>query len=102
MRETCDPRVIDVDGYVHLVGGKVICFKSEDMDLTSQTAVNDLLGFAEDLYKDSSVKPVYGKYSVCILHKRGDHEWTASQCDFRDMPKDIQASIRKVSEGYGE
>ena len=43
MKENIKNQIIDIDGYVHVVNGKVICFKSDVYDLNNLKHVEDTI-----------------------------------------------------------
>ena len=49
MKENMKNQIIDVDGYIHVINGKVICFKLDVFDLNNPNDVADLLSFVDDL-----------------------------------------------------
>ena len=49
MKENIKNQIIDVDGYIRVVNGRVICFKSDVYDLNNPNDVADLLSFVDDL-----------------------------------------------------
>lgn len=96
-----NPRIVDVDGYVHVVDGKAICFPPEVYDLTKQEDVDLLLALAEDLYVDDTMRAIHGRDTVCVLVPSG----TTSRGIFclrhiGEMPESVQRVIRGVADGY--
>ena len=55
MKENMKNQIVDIDGYIHVINGKVICFKSDVYDLDNPRDVEDLLSFMDDLSESDNL-----------------------------------------------
>lgn len=90
--------IIDIDDYVHIVRGKVICFTSDVYDLSVGDNVEALLRFADDLYVDPTLPACFGKDSICELYPphRSDARCTCYCQSIDCLSPDVQAIVRCV------
>lgn len=98
-----DSEIIDVDGYVHVVCGKVICFTSDIYDLSVQSERDALIRLARRLYVDPVYPAIYGKNTVCILTPphRSDARCASSFYNIDFLKPELQKTIRSVCDAYG-
>lgn len=70
-----DPRIIDLDGHVHLLTDKLICFEPGLFDLSHPNDVALLLKYIDTLYGSDDELLRFGNDSVCVLtlHPEGGH-----------------------------
>lgn len=66
-------RINVLDETLYCVDGKLICCQPGIIDLSDQEGIDGLLEFAEGIFvKGSTVHPVYGKASICMIWEGGD------------------------------
>lgn len=97
-----DKRIVDVDGYVHLVDGKVVCFPEGLYDLSREDDRNRLLMLGEDLYVEKTMRAIHGKNTVCILVPMKGKPGRSIFClnHIGELPVEVQETIRRVHDGY--
>lgn len=97
----CD-EIIDIDDYVHIVRGKIICFTSDVYDLSVSGNIEALLWFASDLYVDPMFPAYFGKNTVCRLYPtdRDDCRCDVDFCDIKSMDMKTQMLIRSALDVY--
>lgn len=95
-------RIVNVDGYVHLVDGKVICFPEGLYDLSDAEDRERLLMVGEDLYVHKTMHAIYGQNTVCLLIPMEDRPGESIFClrHIGELPVDVQSPIRRVHSGY--
>lgn len=93
-------QIVDIDGWVHVIGGKVICFQPDVYDLNNPEDVKDLLEFAERLYVVPWLKPMYGGQTICYLNKSPDgsiyHGMGDLEVFLTNYSAEIQENIRSA------
>ena len=52
--------IIDIDDYVHVIDGKVICYEPDTIDFEDEEQVKNLFGIATNLYKNGFYTEEYG------------------------------------------
>lgn len=85
-------RILDVDGYVHVVDGAIVCFDSYMFDLASR-------GAREALFREA--RKVRGSDGVRVLTDLGDESgnYMAETCRVGSLPAAVQDTIRGVRAG---
>lgn len=104
MSRKLNSEIIDMDGYVHVVCGKVICFTKDIYDLSIPSERESIVRFARRLYADPLLPAVFGKNTVCELvpSKRPGSRGTVCCRDINAMDPGTQAVIRGACDDYGE
>lgn len=97
-----DKGIVDVDGFVHVVRGKVICFGEGVYDLSDPIDRSLLSDFAKRLYVDPALLPAYGRDTVCVLVPSGREESHGILCmdSIKALPEDVRDVIRGAHHGY--
>lgn len=95
-RVTCDPRVIDVDGYVHLVDGKVICFESSLFNLSDKQTVKDLVKFADNLQESLTPSQVPTDDMLCVIEKTGNGRLVRRLVSLKEIPEKVQKAVKRT------
>lgn len=103
-----DGRIVDVTDFVHVVDGKVICFKPGTYDMSSGEAVGWLLSLAENLFETKTLPRMYGKDSVCLVLPAHDGMGGVMPCvkHADDFPEQYRHDVRRgleyaVDRGFG-
>ena len=102
MKEKIKNQIIDIDGYIHVVNGKVICFKSDVYDLNNSEHVKELLELSVRMHSDNEDdKFYYGGYgddTILFLARNPDNpvELTETMGSLRYMPEDYRRKIEGV------
>jgi len=64
MREN---QIIDIDGFVHVVNGKVICFTPDVLDMSKAEDKNYLFGLSSELFEVDFFPAIFGQYTMAVL-----------------------------------
>lgn len=102
VKENIKNQIIDVDGYVHIVNGKVICFESDVYDLHNLKHVEELLylslRMSSDDEDDKFYYGGYGDNTILFLDRNPDNpvELTETMGSLRYMPEDYRRKIEGV------
>lgn len=98
MSRKLNSEIIDVDGYVHVVCGKVICFKKDIYDLSIPSEREALLRFAQRLGVDPMFPAVFGENTVFELYPphRPGSRCTLYFSKIDSMEPRAQSAIRRV------
>lgn len=88
-----EPYVLEIDGYAHIVNGKLICFRPGTYDLNDPAHREKLFGIAAVLYEKGQFLPAHGKDTVYFA----DEECFGH---FLHLPLSTQDAIRKCGHAY--
>lgn len=100
VKENIKNQIIDVDGYVYIVNGKVICFESDVYDLHNLKHVEELLYLSlrmgSDDEDDKFYYGGYGDNTILFLDRNPDNpvELTETMGSLRYMPEDVQKKCK--------
>lgn len=100
-------QVVDIDGYIHVINGKVICFKPDVYDLNNSEDVESLIEYSKSLFSCSHLKPLYGDQTMYILEHVSDTMHNIFRGDINvfltNFSEDVQEQVRSaVNEYRGE
>ena len=89
-----DQRILDVDGYVHVVDGRIVCFERHMFRLSSGGDRKVLSGIAKGMYESDG---------VCVLVDAGDDSgnYMAEMRDVGSFPESLQDTIRGARRDCG-
>lgn len=97
-------QIVDIDGYIHVVNGKVICFKSDVYDLNNSADVKSLIEYSESLFASSHLKPLYGEQTMYILEHVSDSMRNVCRGDINvflsNFSEDVQEQVRSAVNEY--
>ena len=97
-------QIVDIDGYIHVVNGKVICFKSDVYDLNNSADVKSLIEYSESLFASSHLKPLYGEQTMYILEHVSDSMRNVCRGDINvflsNFSEDVQEIVRSAVNEY--
>ena len=93
MKENIKNQIVDIDGYVHVVNGKVICVCSGALDLTQDEDLEEVFSIASVLgTKDFPLK--FGKDTMIVLGVEPVvGSYNISYGYVRVLPDDIQEKV---------
>ena len=96
MKENIKNQIVDIDGYIHVINGKVICFKSDVYDLNNPEDVADLVLTSFEIGVDDTFPLVHGNDTILFLDKNSivPDELIVSMGDLRSLPKDVQKKCK--------
>lgn len=72
MKENIKNQIVDIDGYIHVINGKVICFKPDVYDLNNPEDVKSLIEHLESLFASPHLKPIYGDQTMYYFELDSD------------------------------
>ena len=61
-------QIVDIDGFVHVVNGKVICFKPDVLDMSKAEDREEVCRLSVKLYTTDMLPAVCGENTMCVLH----------------------------------
>lgn len=99
-------QIVDIDGYVHVINGKVICFKSDVYDLNNLKHVRKLLDLSVRMrFNDGDDKfyyRAYGDDTIIFLDRNPDssNELVETMGGLRYMPEDYRKKIEEVLSNF--
>ncbi len=84
-----DRRILDLDGYVHVVDGTVLCFERHMFSLSTGSDREVLFRIAGNMR---------GRDGVCVLADPGDDSgnYMAETRDIGSFPEPLRAAIRRA------
>lgn len=90
-----EPYILDIDGYAHIVNGKLMCFEPDLYDVNDPEHRKELFRIADALYTDKWTLPLYGKNTVYAIKYpfRGDMHLI-------HMPVSTQRAVRECGHKY--
>lgn len=65
-------KIVDIDGYIHVINGKVICFNQDVYDLNNPDDVKSLFELLERLFSSPHLKPIYGDQTMYYFEPDSD------------------------------
>ncbi len=94
-------QIVDIDGYIHVVNGKVICFKPDVYDLHNPNDVADLVLTSFEIGVDDKFPLVHGNDTILFLDKSPTvaNELIVSMGDLRGFPKECQRKVDNILNG---
>ena len=96
-----NPRIIDLDGYAHLVKDKFICFGQGLFDLSDPEDRAFLLEYADALYGKNDEPRHFGHDTVCVLSACPDGGYYTGQCHAHALPESSCRMIEEVRHEFG-
>jgi len=94
-------QIVDIDGFVHVVNGKVICFKSDVFDLENSEDVENLICFSEELYVKKGLPAIYGKDTICVLDAYDeDKNYIISMACIQGLSRNVQEKVMLILDGF--
>ena len=60
-------QIVDIDGFVHVVNGKVICFTPDVLDMSKAEDKNYLFGLSSELFEVDFFPAIFGQYTMAVL-----------------------------------
>lgn len=94
--------IVDIDDYVHVINGKVICYEPDTIDFESEEQVKNLLDIATNLYKNGFYTEEYGHENTrfVISGSKACVEKYGNVDDMTHFPSDIMAKVRAAIAAY--
>ena len=92
-------QIIDIDGYVHVVNGKVICFKPDVYDLNNPEDVEDLVSLSAKMNSedDDFCYRMYGDDTFLFVEKETNADSLyVEPGDFGCLPENYKKKIEVV------
>lgn len=57
--------IVDIDDYVHVVDGKVVCYEPDTMDFEDENQVSDFFDIVAQLFVHPLLQEKYGFGNTC-------------------------------------
>ena len=96
-----EPRIIDLDGYAHLIKDKFICFERGLFDLSDPEDLAFLSEYADTLYATDGQPKYYGRDSVCVLSVHPEGGYHTFQYDVHELPESSRKAIKEAQHEFG-
>lgn len=98
-------QIVDIDGWVHVVNGKVVCFTPDVFDLSNPSHVEHLTGLVDsldDLYVSGIHSKEHGNDTMEIITKNlsDPNRRILSTADMQILSKDVLERIEAVRNEY--
>lgn len=97
MMNRVENKIVDIDGYVHVVNGKVICFEPGVYDLNNPEDVDALVLLADDMSGEDTRFLPAGNDTILFVDKgEHDRELIMTIGDLRGMPDECQRKVDRI------
>ena len=94
-------QIVDIDGFVHVVNGKVICFKPDVLDMSKAEDREEVCRLSVKLYTTDMLSAVCGKNTMCVLRPYYDGQrYMIDMGTVLKLPQDVQEKVRKLVDEY--
>ena len=93
--------IVDIDDYVHVIDGKVICYEPDTIDFESEEQVKNLLDIATNLYKNGFYTEEYGTGNTRFVIS-GSKEYVEKYGNIDDMTHFSSELMEKVRKAVNE
>ena len=95
MKEKIKNQIIDIDGYVHVINGKVICFKPDVYDLDNPEDVQNVLDTVVSLFgSDSKLQVWFDDNTFVVLERSNAGNVVVGMGDVLCLPEDVQKKCK--------
>ena len=94
--------IVDINEYIHVVDGKVICYEPDTIYFESEEQVKNLFDIATNLYKNGFYTEEYGHGNTRFVIS-GSKEYIEKYGNTDDMthfPPELLEQIRKAVKDY--
>lgn len=96
-------QIVDIDGYVHVINGKVVCFEPEAIDLTDEEELKGLLDFVSYAFTTNAFRPVHGKNTMIMLNRNLlNGRMIVWPDNMECLPDDLLRKARLLVDEYNE
>lgn len=90
-------QIIDIDGYVHIVNGKVVCFEPDVLDIWEAEEMDELKGFLSGAFTTDDFPPIYGENTMIVICKNYENQRRiASMENMECLPEDVLERVRSL------
>ncbi len=95
--------IVDIDDYVHVVDGKVVCYEPDTIDFKDERQVDNFFGLVTDLFVHDMF-PIrhYGKENtrlVMVGKKYDRKKWVFAE-HISDFPPELVEKVRVAIDEY--
>ena len=88
-------QIVDIDGFVHVVNGKVICFKPDVLDMSKAEDREEVCRLSVKLYPTDMLPAVCGENTMCVLRLYYDGKrYMIDMGTVLKLPQDVQEKVR--------
>lgn len=99
--------IVDIDDYVHVIDGKVICYEPNTIDFTDKDQVNDFFDMIAKVFTHELLQARYGKNNTCVIISGigSNREKIISMSGMHHFPPELMEKIKvavcEYEEQYG-
>lgn len=88
-------QIVDIDGYVHVINGKVVCFEPNVFDLKDIQDVKNLVDLSASLFVSEIRPAIYGEDTMAVIkrHPDGVRRILSMSC-ITGLPESLQQKVR--------
>ena len=95
-----EDRIIDVDGYTHIVDDKIMCFTPDTLDINKPENREFILGLAAGKwFREEEGGNQYGEDTFLFID-REDGSFRIEPGDWKRMPPEYRERLEKVRNEY--
>lgn len=94
--------IVDINDYIHVIDGKVICYESNTIDFGSEEQVKNLLDIATNLYQNGFYTEEYGHENTrfVISGSKTCVEKYGNIDDMTHFPSELKKKVRIAMDEY--
>lgn len=94
--------IVDIDDYIHVIDGKVICYEPDTIDFESEEQVENLLGIVSQAFTRELLPEDCGKANTRIVisgKKENENKWVFTGY-IDDFPSEVLEKVRTAIDEY--
>ncbi len=98
-------QIVDINGYVHVINGKVICFEPDVYDLNNPEDVKYLCDWTKDMWNDEYLRKKYNDDTLAYVEKSSDGTQNIVSTGsitvyFKSVSEDVSKKVKAAIEEY--
>ena len=94
-------QIVDIDGFVHVVNGKVICFKPDVLDIMKEKDRVFLMNLAAKMFVSEFYPKSCGDDTMAVLtYDKEENVVEYGDGNMKCLSKDVQQKVRKLVDEY--
>lgn len=94
-------QIVDIDGFVHVVNGKVICFTPDVLDIMKEKDRVFLMNLAAKMFVSEFYPKSYGDDTMAVLtYDKEENVVEYGNGNMKCLSKDVQQKVRKLVDEY--
>lgn len=94
--------IVDIDDYVHVIDGKVVCYEPNTINFESEEQVKNLFGIVSEAFVHELLPEDCGKANtrIVICDKKGNkNKWVFTEY-IDDFPSELLGKVRNAITAY--